>query len=348
MSILTNQRPFEMLGKLRGSNNEGVLAIVLLAIVATISILNPVFFSLTTMFSIMRGSIVPLIFALGVLIVIISGGIDVSFAAIAIFSAYTTIKISQEGDFDPGLIGVTLIAASFGALLGFFNGAVIAKFKLPTLIVTLGTQSLFRGILLAYVGSKYIANPPLSLDEVAKTNIISIVNEQERGAFLHVLVIPVIILAILVAWMLKRTMFGRAIYAIGGDAEAARRAGFPVVRIQIMVYTLVGVLAAVAGVLHVTLGRNANPQDLVGNELDVIAAVVLGGASVFGGRGSVLGTVLGVLLIQVINNSLILAGVPTAWQRAAVGVLLIVGVGIQALSAKRKTKRAFVTAQLGA
>jgi simple sugar transport system permease protein len=347
MSIFNHQKNLEMLVRLRGANNEGVLALVLVAIVIAISILNPVFFSLTTMFSIMRGSIVPLIFALGVLIVIISGGIDVSFAAIAIFSAYTTVKIAQDGNFDPGLIGITLIAAGFGALLGFFNGAVIAKFRLPTLIVTLGTQGLFRGVLIAYVGSKYIANPPLSLDEVAKTNIISIVNEQERGAFLHVLVVPVIILTILVAWMLKRTMFGRAIFAIGGDDEAARRAGFPVVRIQMMVYILVGVLAAVAGVFHVTLGRNANPQDLVGNELDVIAAVVLGGASVFGGRGSVLGTVLGVLLIQVINNSLILAGVPTAWQRAAVGVLLIAGVGIQALSAKRKTKMAFVTAQLG-
>ncbi|EIC91548.1 hypothetical protein IMCC13023_11010 [Candidatus Aquiluna sp. IMCC13023] len=337
-----------MLAGLRGSNNEGVLALVLVVIVVAISILNPVFFSLTTMFSIMRGSIVPLIFALGVLIVIISGGIDVSFAAIAIFSAYTAVKIAQDGNFDPGLIVITLMAACFGALLGLVNGAVIANFRLPTLIVTLGTQGLFRGVLIAYVGSKYIANPPMSLDEVAKTNIISIVNEQERGAFLHVLVVPVIILTILVAWMLKRTMFGRAIFAIGGDDEAARRAGFPVVRIQMMVYILVGVLAAVAGVFHVTLGRNANPQDLVGNELDVIAAVVLGGASVFGGRGSVLGTVLGVLLIQVINNSLLLAGVPTAWQRAAVGVLLIVGVGIQALSAKRKTKRSFVTAQLGA
>jgi simple sugar transport system permease protein len=146
--------------------------------------------------------------------------------------------------------------------------------------------------------------------------------------------------------MLKKTMFGLAIFAIGGDSESARRAGFPVVRIQVLVYMLVGVLAAIAGVFHVTLGRNANPQDLVGNELDVIAAVVLGGASVFGGRGSVSGTVLGVLLIQVINNSLILAGVPTAWQRAAVGVLLIVGVGIQALSEKRKNKRAFLTSSL--
>lgn len=342
MSITARKNWLDTLAKLRGSNNEGVLALVLFAIIAVISILNPDFLTLTTMFSIMRGSIVPLIFALGVLVVIISGGIDVSFAAIAIFASYTAVTIAQDGNFDPGLIGVTVIAAGFGAFLGFFNGAVIGIFKLPTLIVTLGTLSLFRGILLAYIGSQYIANPPSSLEQIAKTNIISIANDQEPGAFLHVLVIPVIVLVILVSWMLNKTMFGRAIFAIGGDAEAARRAGLPVVRIQVIVYTLVGVLAAVAGVFHVTLGRNANPQDLVGNELDVIAAVVLGGASVFGGRGSVLGVVLGVLLIQVINNSLILAGVPTAWQRTAVGVILIIGVGIQALSEKRKKKPALL------
>ena len=336
-----------LLRKFRGPNNEGVLALVLIVLVIVMTVLNPAFFSVGTLFSILRGSIVPLVFALGVLIVIISGGIDVSFAAIAIFAAYTTVALSRDGNFDPGLIGVALIACAFGALLGFFNGAIIARFRLSTLIVTLGTQSLFRGILLAYVGSRYIANPPASVEALATSNLISVVNESDR-AYLHVLVVPVIVLAFLVAWMLRSTMFGRGIYAIGGDPEAARRAGLPVVRIQVLLYTLVGVMAAFAGVLHVTLGRNANPQDLVGNELDVIAAVVLGGASVFGGRGSVFGTVLGVLLIQIINNSLILVGVPTAWQRTAVGVLLIVGVGVQALSAKRNSKKVFVTDQLEA
>jgi simple sugar transport system permease protein len=347
MSRASSTRAQWLLRGLRGPNNEGVLALVLIVLVVVMSILNPAFFSVGTLFSILRGSIVPLVFALGVLIVIISGGIDVSFAAIAIFAGYTTVALANNGNFDPGLVGVVLIACFFGAVLGAFNGTVIAWFRLPTLIVTLGTQSLFRGILLAYVGSRYIANPPASVEQLATTNIISIVNDNDR-AFLHVLVVPVILLAILVGWMLKHTMFGRGIYAIGGDPEAARRAGFPVIRIQIGLYTLVGIMAAFAGVLHVTLGRNANPQDLVGNELDVIAAVVLGGASVFGGRGSVLGTVLGVLLIQIINNSLILIGVPTAWQRTAVGALLIVGVGIQALSAKRNSKRVFVTTQLEA
>ncbi|MHB1289935.1 ABC transporter permease [Georgenia sp.] len=107
-------------------------------------------------------------------------------------------------------------------------------------------------------------------------------------------------------------------------------------------YVLVGALAAFGGVLHVILGRNANPQSLVGTELDIIAAVVLGGASIFGGRGSVFGTVLGVVLVQLINNNLVLLGIPSTWQRAAVGVLLLLGVSVQALGATRGRRRLIV------
>ena len=332
---------------LRGANNEGVLALILLVLIIGMALLSPSFFTVGTLFSILRSAIVPMVFALSVLIVIISGGIDVSFAAIAIFAGYTVVRVSEAGGFDPGLIGVFVIACVMGALLGLVNGAVIARFRLSTLIVTLGTQGIFRGILVAYIGSRYIAELPGSMSAISTSNLISIQTE-DTNAFLHVLVVPVIILCVLVAWVLKRTMFGRGIYAIGGDLEAARRAGFAVTRIQIALYVLAGVLAAFAGVLHVILGRNANPQALVGTELDIIAAVVLGGASIFGGRGSVLGTVLGVLLVQLINNSLILVGVPTAWQRTAVGVLLIVGVGIQALSAKQQSKKVFVNEEAGA
>jgi len=102
---------------------------------------------------------------------------------------------------------------------------------------------------------------------------------------------------------------------------------------------LVGALAAFGGVISVILGRNANPQTLVGTELDIIAAVVLGGASIFGGRGSVIGTALGVILVQLINNNLVLIGIPSTWQRAAVGMLLIIGVSVQALAAVRNRRR---------
>ncbi|EQM80736.1 MULTISPECIES: ABC transporter permease [Microbacterium] len=320
-------------------SNELVLASIILVLVIVMCAVNPAFFSVHTLFSILRSTLVPMVFALAVLFVIISGGIDVSFAAIGIFAAYTTVSLAQGGTLDFGLIGILSFAIVIGGALGFVNGIVIARFRLPTLIVTLATQGIFKGVLLAYIGSKYIAELPDGISWLSTANLISI---ESTRAYLPMLIVPVVLLVIGAAFVLRRTMFGRGIYAMGGDLEGARRAGFPVVRLQIMLYVLVGAVAAIGGLIHVVLGRSANPQDLVGTELDVIAAVVLGGASIFGGRGTVTGTVLGVLLVQIINNSLILMGVPTAWQRAAVGFLLVIGVGIQAVMARRASRRTFV------
>lgn len=336
-----SSQPHSKIARLRGANNEGVLALILILFIVVITVVNPNFFSAGTLFSVIRASIVPMIFGLGVLIVIVSGGIDVSFPAIAIFAAYSTVALMQNGGVDVGIVGVLIISSVIGALLGLINGGLIAKFKLPTLIVTLGTMGIFKGVLVAYVGSRYIADLPVSMAQFSTMNLLSLSSGGDIAS-LHVLVVPVVLLCVLVHLMLRNTMFGRGIYAVGGDREAAHRAGFSVVKLQIALYAIVGVLAAFGGVLHVTLTRSANPQDLLGTELDIIAAVVIGGASIFGGRGSVLGTVLGVLLIQLINNSLILMGIPSAWQRAAVGLLLVVGVGVQAVSSRRASKRVFV------
>lgn len=325
------------LRRLRGSNNEGVLLAILLVIVIGMSIASPAFLTVSTLFSLLRSSIVPMIYALAVLMVIISGGIDVSFAAIAAFAGYTTVKVQLAGEFDLGLWGSFLFAILLGVGLGSVNGFFISRFRLPTLIVTLGTQGIFQGVLLAYVGSQYIANLPKGMASASTLTLISAPTETGTTS-LHVMVVPAIALVILMMWMLNRTMFGRSIYAIGGDEEAARRAGINVRSVQMRVYVLAGVLAAFAGMLYMIMGRSATPQEMVGNELSIIAAVVLGGASIFGGRGSVTGTVLGVLLVQLINNSLILVGVPTAWQRTAVGLLLIAGVGVQAFTAARASR----------
>jgi simple sugar transport system permease protein len=327
--------------RLRGRNNEGVLALTLVVLVAVMSSVNGDFFTISTLFSILRNSLVEVVFALGVLIVIISGGIDVSFPVIGIFAGYTTIVLAQNGGFDPGVAGALAVAVVVGSLLGLVNGGLIASFKLPTLIVTLGTQGIFRGVLLAYVGSKYIASLP---DSIASLSTADLFTHQSgtTTSRLHVFIVPVVLLCLAVHWLLQRTMFGRGVFALGGDSESARRAGFPIVRLQVTIYVLVGLLAGIAGMMHVTLSRNANPYELAGTELDIIAAVVLGGASILGGRGSVLGAVLGVLLISVIKNSLILMGVPGTWQRTAVGVLLVVGVSIQALGARKRARRSAV------
>lgn len=323
--------------KLRGANNEGVLLIILLVIIIGMSIVSPAFFSVSTLFSLLRSSIVPMLYALAVLMVIVSGGIDVSFASIAAFAGYATVKAQLAGNFDLGLWGSFLFAVVLGVLLGSVNGFVISRFRLPTMIVTLGTAGIFQGVLLAFIGSQYIANLPDGMASASTVNLVSVPTETGTTS-LHVMVIPAVVLVVVVAWLLRRTMFGRSIYAVGGDSEAARRAGINVVGTQMRVYVFAGVLAAIGGVLYMIMGRSATPQEMVGDELSIIAAVVLGGASIFGGRGSVWGTVLGVLLVQLISNSLIVIGVPTAWQRAAVGFLLIAGVGVQAFTAKRANK----------
>ncbi|MDK6589537.1 ABC transporter permease [Actinotignum schaalii] len=324
--------------QLRGQNNEGILLAVLIVLVVVMSIVSRDFLQISTLFAIIRSSIVPLIFALGVLLVIISGGIDVSFAAIAVFSAYATVTAQLTFAVDFGLIGSFLFAMVLGTLLGLINGYIISKFRLPTLIVTLGTQGIFQGVLMTYVGSRYIADLPAGMASASTVNLVTLPTAN-GVALLHVMIIPAVVLTLAVSWLLNRTMFGRFIYAIGGDEESARRAGINVKSVQMRVYMIVGVMAAIGGVIYMVMGRSASPKELIGGELDIIAAVVLGGASIFGGYGSVKGTVLGVLLVQLINNSLILVGVPSAWQRAAVGVLLIVGVSIQAISAKRARKQ---------
>ncbi|QPK80898.1 ABC transporter permease [Schaalia sp. ZJ405] len=344
MSTAKNRRVETVVHAIKGPNNEGVLLLVLLALIIGMSIASPAFFTLSTLFAIIRSSIVPLIYALGVLLVIISGGIDVSFAAIASFAGYATIVLQLQTGIDLGLFGSFACAIAMGIILGGINGFIISKWRLPTLIVTLGTQGMFMGVLLAYVGSRYIAELPSGMASASTVNIWT--TKTETGvALLHVMTIPAVVLAVVVAWLLSRTMFGRSVYAIGGDIESASRAGIRVKRTQILVYVLVGAMAATAGVIYMIMGRSANPQEIVGSELDIIAAVVLGGASIFGGRGTVRGTVLGVLLVQIINNSLILIGVPSAWQRTAVGVLLIVGVGIQALSAKKAAQRTSINVE---
>jgi simple sugar transport system permease protein len=327
--------------RLRGQNNEGVLVVSIAVLALVIGFLSPRFWTLSTLLNVGTNSLENVVFAMGVLIVIISGGIDVSFMAIGIFAGYAVIIVTNSTGIgaDSAWVGFG-IAIAIGLGLGALNGLAIAGLRLPTLIATLGTQGIIRGAMLAFIGRKVIPEYPPGIDQLSTTYLITAYDQIQTR--LSVLIIPSILICIAVSLLLRYTLTGRGIFAIGGDAEAARRAGFPVLRIKIIIYLVAGVLAATAGMMHVTQVRLANPYELVGGELDVIAAVVLGGASIFGGKGSVSGTVLGVVLIAMIKSSLILMGVPGSWQRAAVGVLLLIGVSAQALAAAGRRRRAVV------
>jgi simple sugar transport system permease protein len=319
--------------------NETALIIAIIVLSLIIGAKSPEFFTLANLFDIFRSSFVQLIFALGVLIVIISGGIDVSFPAVGIFAGYTAVVLMQHFEWNPeNLLLPIALAIIIGVILGAINSIAIATFGIPTLIATLGTSGIFRGLMLTFIGSSFISDIPIALDNFATADLLKIQPEEGTLARLHILIIPIAILTVLVSLLLTRTMFGRSVYALGGGAEATRRLGISIKRTQAKIYMLVGGLSGLAGILYVSLQRKANPYDLTGSELDIIAAVVLGGASIMGGYGTVFGTVLGVLLISLIKGNLILLGVSGSWQRAAVGALLLIGITVQALNESKKAK----------
>ncbi len=326
-------------GRLRG-RNETLVALVILAFCAVAALLEPSFLTIPTLMDLLRLSIVLGLFAVGALVVLVSGGIDVSFTAIAAFAMYATTMLLLE--VAPGLPWplAFLVATAIGAALGAINGALIAGLGLPTLIVTLGTLSIFRGFLLTFVGTVQIMNLPSGMRDFSRLMIVRRNNPDGSFWSLPWAVVFLVAAVVLTWFLLQRTMWGRGVFAIGGSAESARRIGIPVRRTQFLVYVYVGALAGLAGIIHASLNRIANPFDLVGQELSVIAAVVLGGARLAGGTGTLTGTLLGVALIVLVSNSLIVLGIPSTFQSVAIGLLILVGTGLPAWRARRAAMRA--------
>ena len=319
--------------------NETLVAVTIVLLALVIGLNNPVFFTVGNAFDLLRSMIVIGIFAMAVMIVIVSGGIDVSFAAIGIFARYSTVQLLNGTAPDAPIWVACMLAALIGLGLGLINAFFIARFRLPTLIVTLGTLSMFHGFLLFAIGNNIVRDVPPAMTDFARSALVSV--PLTRGtANLHPGILITIAVALFVWWLLKYTMLGRSIYALGGSRDATERAGFSVPRIQYFIYAFAGLLAGIAGMTFGSLARQANPQDLVGTELTVIAAVVLGGAQLTGGRGTVIGTVLGVILVVIANNSLVLVGVPTVWQQVVIGVIILVGTGLPAIRARRAKQHA--------
>jgi len=318
------------------SRHETLLGLTIVALALVIGLINPAFFSVGNMCNLVKSTLVLGILALGLLIVVISGGIDVSFTAIATVALYVTAKILVPMKFNGSILVPFAIGAAIGILLGLINATFISLFKLQTLIVTLGTMSMFRGFMLAFIGSQEISNLPPAMIAFSRLNLWAV--KQGRALYgLHSGILILIPLALLTWFILNRTMIGRGIYAYGGDPAAAERVGFNPRRIQFFIYAFSGFLAGIAGILHSSLSRTARPFDLVGVEMTVIAAVVLGGARLTGGHGSVAGTLLGVLLVAMVSNSLILMGIPSYWQQVVLGALILIGTGVPIYRARRRT-----------
>ena len=285
---------------------------------------NPNFFQISTLFDLARSSVVIGLFALGVFVILAAGGIDVSFTAVAALSMYSVTQLAVKYFPNAPIVLIFIASALGGGLLGLINGWLVHHLKAPSLIVTIGTQYLFRGFLLTFVGTVWVMQLPEPMDNFSRIALAEFSTERGSKVILPAFFLILPAAAVLTWWILNRTLMGRAIFAVGGSLPVAERLGYNVRAVHLFIFAYTGALAGVAGMVHVCSNRLANPFDLVGMEIDVIAAVVLGGARITGGTGTVSGTLLGVLLVVLINNVLIMAGVPSTWQRVVVGSFILV------------------------
>jgi simple sugar transport system permease protein len=300
------------------------------------------FFTGNNLVDLARAFIVPGLLSIGCMMVIVSGGIDVSFTAIASLAMYVTDKVLLQSGYSGNVLLVYAMSAGIGLLLGAVNGVLIAFLRLPTLVVTLGTASLYTGLMFGAFAASASDVPP-SVAAHGKEILFTATNAQLGLTSEMPVQILILVGVFLLAFVLLRyTMLGRGIYAIGGDEAAAERAGFNVRGIKMFLYCFVGVLAGITGIARISMMAYADPSTMLGMELTVIAAVVLGGTRVSGGLGTLTGTVLGVALMTILANSLILIGIPTYWSRAFTGIVIIIGTGVTARQAmvRRRHERA--------
>jgi len=304
-------------------SREVVLLGVLIVLMIAMSLLSPLFFTVGNLLNTSRFFVEVGLMALGMTLIIITGGIDLS-----VGSNLALVSVAVGFSYAAGLPLPLAIVLGLvvGLTAGLFNGLFITLLDLHPLVVTLGTFALFQGLAygltkaeaisdfpgwFAYFGQAYFGPVPLQLF--------------------------VFILAVVVVWLiLSRTSFGRYVYAIGNNEEAARFSGVPVRKVKLALYAGIGLLVAMASVIYTSRVYTARGDSGLGLELDVISAVVLGGASIYGGSGTIGGTVLGVLIIATLRNGLVLGGVPSTWQVFVLGVLLLVAVFLNEFFRRRE------------
>lgn len=321
--------------------NEIYVFFIMVVLAIVITSINRYFFTLENFLDLLRGHSFEGILAIGFFIVLLSGGIDVSFTAVAVVGMYLGVLTVVKTGINNIWLAIA-VACLVGLILGAINAVFIGVFKIPTLITTLGTLTAFQGGLLSYLQvtrQTVISNPPQSIINFGKAVLFRI--ERPDGKILELSIYGLIFAAVaIITWIiLKYTTLGRSIKAMGGNMEAARRAGFNILGTQFFIYCYVGMLAGLAGLMLGSYLRYIDALYLVGNELTIIAAVVLGGASIMGGRGSIIGTVLGVSVITIINTSLVLMKIPSYFQQAVIGMIIVVSVSITAYRQKVRERQ---------
>jgi len=316
-------------------STEFYLFLVIAGIMVFLTVLTEDFFSVENLFDVLMSYSFLGVMAVGLLVVLISGGIDISFTATATVAQYVmaTTLIRHGG----GWWLTFLIPIAIGITLGAMNALLIYSLRVHSIIITIATLNIFYGVLIFLTGGKWIYNFP---DWFAQG--LSLFDFAAASGKIYSFSLSIIVLVAAIAitgFILNKTSVGRQIYAMGGNTEAAKRVGFNLLGLHFFVYCYMGFLAGTAGLVQAQLVQTVAPNSMVGRELEVVAAVVLGGASLAGGAGTLLGTVLGVALIAIMSNGLTLMGVSSYWHQVVIGLIILGSVSITAFNRKREEKR---------
>lgn len=288
----------------------GIL-IAFLVICILLSFATPYFFTSQNILIVLRQVSINGILAIGVTFVIITGGIDLSLGSVLALTGVVAAGFAHPDTY-PLMVPIGL-ALMTGLIIGAANGFIITLGKVAPFIVTLGMMTIARGMALVWSGGRPVTNLSPAFNYIGGGDFL----------FIPVPILLFLLVIILSGVTLKYTRIGRYIYAVGGNEEAARASGIRVNRVKLFAYILCGLLAGLAGVVLAARINTGQPNAGIAYELDAIAAVVIGGTSLMGGRGSIMGTVIGVLIIGVINNGLDLLNVSSYYQQIVKGVIII-------------------------
>jgi ribose transport system permease protein len=303
------------------ANNGALVGLVVLCLALFIA--TPDFLTTQNLLNIGIQVSTVAVLAFGMTFVIVAGGIDLSVGSVAALSAMSSGWLFASAGIPGGLALVGGLVV--GLLAGAINGLATAYGKLPSFIATLAMLSVARGLTLVISDGRPIKTP-------AEVSFLG----SDLG-FVPMPIVIVVLAALAASFLLNRTVIGRSMYAVGGNAEAARLSGLPVKHIRVTVFALAGLFAALAGLLLAGRLDSAQPQAAAGYELDAIAAVVIGGASLSGGLGKISGTFVGALVLVVIRNGLNLLNVTSFWQQVVIGVVIALAVGVDVLRRKSRS-----------
>lgn len=296
----------------------------LLVIIIIMSILTDTFLKPSNILNVIRQISITGIMALGMTLVIITAGIDLSVGAVLAVSGVIATSFAHPGEYP--LIVPIVLAIIVGASVGFISGMTIATSGIAPFIVTLGMMTIARGSAMMYTSGR----PIIDLSEQYTFIGQGLVFKIPVPIFIFVFLVIVMFL------LLHKTRFGRYVYAVGGNEMAAKASGLSIKKVKILVYSIIGGLAGVSGLILSSRTNSGAPNAALGYELDAIAACVIGGASLAGGRGTILGTVVGALIIGIVNNGLDLLNVSSYLQQVIKGVIIIVAVLIDKTSESKK------------